>query len=374
MKSRVSAGIACLLVIVFTAGQGFAEQNSETNERLARMLERFPAADADGDGVLTLSEAKSFRKNRNSQQKDSTSQKPGNKNQKTNNTSFKNIKYGPHGRNVLDFYKAPSSTPTPLVVYIHGGGFVGGDKNWMAKDVVKMCHENGVSVASINYRFIEDAPIQSIMRDAARSIQFLRYHADKYNIDKRRIASYGGSAGGGISFWLGFHNDLADAKSKDPVLRESSRLTAVGSITGQYSYDFAQWPKLLGRSPKESDNNGGYYYYYWLKGPEEIDSPKGKNIRADMDMYGMLDESDSPVFLYNDRNIGLNEIRNHDDYIHHPKHHLVIKQRCDEVGLECENFNFGKPPVGKPVAHQRMMKFFFRHFNSAVKPILPSAK
>jgi acetyl esterase len=376
LKSKLPAGISCLFVIVLAAGLGYAEQNSETNKRLARMLKRFPAADADGDGVLTLSEARDFLKSRKGQQANSASQKPSNKNQKNSNTSFKNIKYGPHERNVLDFYKAPSSTPTPLVVYFHGGGFVSGDKNWVGKDVIKTCHENGVSVAAVNYRFINQAPLQSIMRDAARGIQFLRYYADKYNIDKGRVASYGGSAGGGISFWLGFHDDLADAKSNDPVLRESSRLTAICSITGQYTYDFARWPKLLGKSPKESDNNGGYYYYYWLKGPEEVDSPKGKKIRADMDMYAMVDEGDSPVFLYSDRQIGLNKMRNYDDYIHHPKHHLVIKQRCGEVGLECENFNFGKPPVGRAAAHQEMLKFFFGYFKigtaSAVKPKLPS--
>lgn len=379
MKNISRVAISCLLVIFLAAGKGFAEQDSTTNKRLARMLERFPAADADGDGVLTLSEAKSFRKNRKGQQEKNAnqksteeSQKSGIKEQKSNGTSLKNIKYGPHERNVLDLYPARSSTPTPLVVYIHGGGFVSGDKNWVGKDVIKTCHENGVSVAAINYRYIKHAALQAIMRDAARSIQFLRYHAEKYNIDKSRIASYGGSAGGGISLWLGFHDDLADAKKADPVLRESSRLTAVCSITGQYSYDFARWPDLLGRSPKESDNNGGYYYYYWLKGPDEVDSPKGKKIRADMDMYAMLDKGDCPVFLYTDSNIGLDQMRNHDDYIHHPKHHLAIKQRCDEVGLECENYNFGKPPVGRPAAHREILKFFFRHFKigtaSAAKP------
>ena len=39
-----------------------------------------------------------------------------------------NEKYGPHERNVLDFWKAKSASPTPLVVYIHGGGFTGGSK------------------------------------------------------------------------------------------------------------------------------------------------------------------------------------------------------------------------------------------------------
>ncbi|MEQ1830195.1 MAG: hypothetical protein ABL921_29830, partial [Pirellula sp.] len=45
------------------------------------------------------------------------------------NPTRQDVAYGPHERNVLDFYQAKSDKPTPLVIFIHGGGFVGGNKN-----------------------------------------------------------------------------------------------------------------------------------------------------------------------------------------------------------------------------------------------------
>ena len=64
------------------------------------------------------------------------------------------VKYGPHERNVLDFWQAKSDTPTPLVVLIHGGGWVNGDKSGYGTTAIKPFLDAGISVASINYRFI----------------------------------------------------------------------------------------------------------------------------------------------------------------------------------------------------------------------------
>src|SRR5262245_51313939 len=57
-------------------------------------------------------------------------------------------KYGPHERNVLDLWKAKSETPTPLVVFIHGGGFRAGDKSQVSPALVNSCLKAGISVAS----------------------------------------------------------------------------------------------------------------------------------------------------------------------------------------------------------------------------------
>ena len=149
-------------------------------------------------------------------------------------TTLTNAAYGPHERNVLDLWKAKSDRPTPLVVFIHGGGFVNGDKSQIrGRPAVRQCLDGSVSFASINYRFREHAPIQDILRDAARAIQYIRSRATEWNIDPARIACYGGSAGAGTSLWLAFHDDLADPQASDPVLRQSTRLTAAGSLNGQ---------------------------------------------------------------------------------------------------------------------------------------------
>ena len=55
----------------------------------------------------------------------------------------KDAKYGPHQRNVLDLWKAKSDKPTPLVVFIHGGGFRAGDKSNLAAGLLAQLPEGG---------------------------------------------------------------------------------------------------------------------------------------------------------------------------------------------------------------------------------------
>ena len=121
--------------------------------------------------------------------------------------TFVNEKYGSHPRNNFDIWLSESEKPTPLVIYIHGGGFVGGDKSkyHTSEDLVRFL-DSGVSVAVINYRFMNEKPygILGSLNDSKRCVQYIRYHSEKYNIDKNRIACSGGSAGAGTSVcgWL----------------------------------------------------------------------------------------------------------------------------------------------------------------------------
>src|SRR5690606_20884103 len=134
------------------------------------------------------------------------------------------------------------------VIYIHGGGFVSGDKLSVRQGrLVRQCLDAGVSVAAINYRFLApETPLQEILHDSARAVQFLRAHAAAFNLDKLRIAACGHSAGAGTSLWLAFHDDMADPQHHDPVLRESTRLSAAVSWDGQYSYDLPAWGRYFG--------------------------------------------------------------------------------------------------------------------------------
>ena len=141
------------------------------------------------------------------------------------------VAYGEHPRQVLDFYQAESDKPTPVVFYIHGGGWQGGDKKGLRASAVQQYLDAGISVAAINYRYVRQAmelkvnpPVKAPLHDAARALQFVRSKATEWNIDKRRIGATGGSAGGCSSLWLALHDDMADANSQDPVARESTRL------------------------------------------------------------------------------------------------------------------------------------------------------
>lgn len=154
--------------------------------------------------------------------------------------TLKDVPYGTHPRQVMDFYPAKSAKPTPVVFYIHGGGWRAGDK----KTNPKVFLDKGISVVAINYRYVQNAvqdkvtpPVKAPLEDAARALQFVRSKAKEWNLDKKRIGATGGSAGACSSLWLAFHDDLADPDSDDPIARESTRLYCAAVRGAQVSLD-----------------------------------------------------------------------------------------------------------------------------------------
>jgi acetyl esterase/lipase len=150
------------------------------------------------------------------------------------------VAYGKHPRQVLDFYQAKSDKPTPVVFYIHGGGWRNGDKKTNPTPFL----DKGISVVAINYRFVQhgveekvEPPVKAPLEDARRALQFVRSRAGEWNLDKKRIGATGGSAGGCSSLWLAFHDDMADPKSDDPIARESTRLYCAAVNGAQTSLD-----------------------------------------------------------------------------------------------------------------------------------------
>ena len=157
--------------------------------------------------------------------------------------TISNIKYGEHERHVLDFWKAESDKPTPLVFVIHGGGWSGGSKERLdrfadANELLK----NGISVVAINYRLKRHSEgvvpfVKAPLSDAARALQFVRSKAKEWNINKERIGAAGGSAGACSSLWIAFHDDMAEPKSEDPIARESTRLFCAAVKGAQTTLD-----------------------------------------------------------------------------------------------------------------------------------------
>jgi acetyl esterase/lipase len=163
--------------------------------------------------------------------------------------------YGEDPQQFVDFYKAESKNPTPLLVYIHGGAWSGGSASGIIKSDVFGKHNQhgegiqellnkGISVASVEYRFVNKAkkagvkpPVSWPMLDAARAIQFIRSKSQEWNIDKTRIGATGSSAGGCTSLWLAMHSDMADKNSSDPIDRESTRMSCVGVLNAQSTLD-----------------------------------------------------------------------------------------------------------------------------------------
>jgi acetyl esterase/lipase len=156
-----------------------------------------------------------------------------------------NVAYGADRRQVVDFWKAESKEPTPLVLFVHGGSWVGGDKAQVAG--VRELLAAGISFVSVEYRSTQGAygagvqpPVAWPMHDVARALQFVRSQAAAWHVDKTRICAFGNSAGGATSLWLAFHDDMADPKSSDPVARESTRLACVATVSAQTTLDPVQ--------------------------------------------------------------------------------------------------------------------------------------
>src|SRR5687768_6939254 len=96
--------------------------------------------------------------------------------------TLENVAYGAHERQVLDLYRAGSDKPTPLVFFIHGGGWMNGDKGRFNNAAQYLAA--GISVVTINYRLITHAeadklspPVKGPLHDAARALQFVRTKA-----------------------------------------------------------------------------------------------------------------------------------------------------------------------------------------------------
>src|SRR5687767_16034872 len=74
-----------------------------------------------------------------------------------------NFEYGPDSeRQKFDFWQAKSDKPTPVVLLIHGGGWKGGDKSTYGEAAIRPYLDQGISVASLNYRFISQAMEQKV--------------------------------------------------------------------------------------------------------------------------------------------------------------------------------------------------------------------
>jgi acetyl esterase/lipase len=356
----------------------FPPPTSATSAHLKKWLEKFPAADLNHDGILTTPEVWEFQspkyqaaqiqKARQSQKARLAKQaQPGGKAEQAPKAvpsvaplkpkpDYENVKYGPHERNVLDLYLARSARPTPLVVHIHGGGWMAGDKSQVQPVVVNECLKSGISVASINYRYTTTAPLPAPHLDSARAIQFLRSKAQEWNLDPARVAAYGGSAGAGITLWLAFKTDMADPGSSDPMARQSTRLCCGATFGGQSTYD----PHVIRRWIGEpAARHPVFNTAYNVKSYQELDNPKLQKIYDEVSAIRHLTADAPPIFeVYSESNVPLTPDAQVGQGMHHLIFGLKLKDAMDRLGIECvylHTVEFSGDP------NMEMVNFFRKH-------------
>ncbi len=257
------------------------------------------------------------------------------------------VPYGEHPKQVLHFWKAAGATaesPAPLVFFIHGGGWQNGDRMSGLAGMLPRLLEAGISVVSIEYRFISEAmeqgiepPVKAPLHDAARALQFVRSKAREWHIDKTRVAAAGGSAGACSSLWLAFRDDLADPTSADPVARESTRLLSAAVTGAQTTLD----PKQM-KDWTPNSRYGGHAFGF-MKSPEQRDSQFEQFLRGREQIlpwikayspYALVSADDPPVYLFyrSPPNLGQPE----KDPTHTANFGVKLAERLAEVGVGCE--------------------------------------
>jgi acetyl esterase len=329
MRNRIRAFTTILTFATALVSFGLtsisrAEDDSKTDKRLERLLKLAPQADANKDGVLTLTEAKAFLKTRRAKQ--------ASRNRLRVKPTHANIKYGKHPRHVIDLYPAKSNNPTPLVIYIHGGGFVGGSKNGVSGKLIQAMHKEGISVAAIHYRFIRDHQFPIPFTDAARAVQFLRHHAKKYNLDSNRFAATGGSAGAGISLWLATRDDMADPKSDDPISRQSTRIICASVGGAQVSYDPRFW-RAIGLA--KGLRHPSFPLMFGVPSDDPFTDPQKAAIAKACAPIEHVSKDDPPVYFQYGVPDKLSDKTSLGAVVHHPRHGQLFKKKMDKLGIEC---------------------------------------
>jgi acetyl esterase/lipase len=266
--------------------------------------------------------------------------------------TIESISYGPHPKQVMTLWKAESPKPAPLLFYIHGGGWQGGNRMAGMANYVPAMNKAGISVVSIEYRFIDDAisegvvpPVKACLYDAARALQFARSKASEWNIDKTKIAAAGGSAGACSSLWLAFHDDLADPNSSDPVARESSRLYCVAVSGAQTTLDPKQMQEWIPNSTygshafgifKDADGKRQRDFELFLAKREEI-----MPWIQEYSPFHLVSKDDPPVYLTYNNSPAKGQPTN--DPTHSANFGVLLQEKLNDNGVSCELSYPGAP-------------------------------
>ena len=145
-------------------------------------------------------------------------------------TVYRDVAYvtNGHERQKLDLYVPDTGENLPLIIWVHGGAWRGGDKtHYNPKEYLKA----GYAGASINYRLSQHAVFPAQIEDVKAAVRWLRANAETYRFDPNRFAAWGSSAGGHLVAMLGTTGDVAEFEVGEN-LEVSSRIQAVVDYFG----------------------------------------------------------------------------------------------------------------------------------------------
>lgn len=266
-------------------------------------------------------------------------------------TFHKDILYGSDERNVFDIFMPNQTAPSSVLIMIHGGGFVTGNKenyydSYRHRSFINRLLENNIAIISINYRFIDLRNKQGILNsltDAKSALQYIRHYADMLHVNKSKIMLLGNSAGAATALWIGLNDDMADVHHTNVILRESTRVEGIIAIATQANYDVKDWHNTVFSTYKDKGfgedeikkllNEYRVFQYYGTYDRTQFSSEETKRFIEKTNMLKMLSADDPTIYVTtdkfpNDIPITMSEV------FHHPLHVKAIQQQAEKVGAK----------------------------------------
>jgi acetyl esterase/lipase len=256
-----------------------------------------------------------------------------------------------------------------MLLFIHGGGWQNGGRLSGLSNMLPKLLESGISVASVEYRFIPEAtadgespPVKGPLHDAAHALQFIRSKATEWNLDKQRIAASGGSAGACTSLWLAFHPDLADPASSDAAARESTRLLCAAVTGAQTTLDPQQMVEWTPNS-----RYGGHAFGFTGDPANKVSQfteflTKRETILpwiAEYSPYALVTPDDPPVYLYYSGPPALG--KEEKDPTHTANFGVKLQEHCQAEGVTCELYY----PGATSAAHDSVLAYLLDKLGGA---------
>jgi hypothetical protein len=286
------------------------------------------------------------------------------------------ISYDEDVENQFDIFIPESENLTGIEVYIHGGSFVFGDNSSVyvesnTQNTINSLLENNQAFASINYHLFEENETEGViasLNDAKRCLQFIRFHADVFNVNKENIVLMGNSAGAGTALWIAFNPEMANHDAEDAILQESTRVKGAAVVQTQATYDLQRWEDDIFDSynfsieaiTESSDNLEQLFLaFYGIDNLEDVNSPEIQDYRDAIDMLDLL-TSDDPEFFVDNTTVPADPPTNLDLIFHHPFHAKVLQERAQEVNAESVFYYGQNPPLFEDPSGETELEFLLR--------------
>ncbi|MEZ5952001.1 MAG: alpha/beta hydrolase [Planctomycetaceae bacterium] len=257
----------------------------------------------------------------------------------------------------LDLYlpETPPKAPLPLIVHIHGGGWRSGNK--FPCPVVPLVG-HGYAVASVEYRFSQQALFPAQIQDCQAAIRWLRAHCDTYQIDPDHVGVIGASAGGHLSALVG----TSGGKQAFPAIggneQQTDRVQCVCDIFG---------PSNFATVMQQAADDGNIRNIFKFNSPGD---PYSLLIGAALDADSSKTAAVSPVYYVSEESPPMLIFHGTHDalvpYAQSAELAAALKAKRVDVWLQTlPGSGHGGPAFGKPAVQQLTRTFFDRYLKKA---------